>query len=264
MMTDIQAHLDWFEDFVAQHRQAAPLQSEHIDLKRDHTLRVLDEARRISLEQDPDPPLHTLVELGALYHDIGRFPQLVRFGTFQDAESVNHGLLGFKTLRDLAVLEGFSRQDRRTVLQAVNLHNRASVLNGLPHDLDLVLRVIRDADKLDVISVLLSRFDPDQSEDGVVTLGLRHDPGRYSSEAMNQALQGSMVRYEGMVWVNDFRLLLCSWVYDLNFELSRTLFLERGYVQELIRGLPAARDVSRLEARLMTELESGAKQAFQG
>jgi len=249
---------------VAEHRQSAPLQSEHIDLKRDHTLRVLDQARQISLEQDLNPSLHARVELGALYHDIGRFPQLVRFGTFQDNESVNHGLLGFKTLRARAVLEDLSRPERRTVLQAVNLHNRVSVLSGLPHDLGLLLRVIRDADKLDVISVLLSRFNPDQSEDGVVTLGLKHDPGRYSTEAMGQALQGRMVRYEGMVWVNDFRLLLCSWVFDLNFELSRALFLERGYVQDLIRGLPATRDVSRLEARLMTELEAGANQAFQG
>ncbi len=256
-MIDMQAHLDWFEHYVNRYREMASKQADNIDLKIDHTHRVLKEARQISLSLNVNTAGHSLVELGALYHDIGRFPQLIRFGTFQDRESVNHGLLGFKTLRTEAVLDSLSRHERRTVLQAVNLHNRARVPAGLPRDLDLVLRVVRDADKLDVISVLLSRFDPDAEIDPVVTLGLRHDSGRFSSKVLEQALQGRIVNYQDMVWVNDFRLLLCSWVYDLNFDLSRTRFLERGYVRALIGGLPQNEHVSRLKARLMAHLKSG-------
>lgn len=256
-MIELQAHLDWFERFTARYNGMDPGQADNVQLKIDHTLRVLQEARQISLSLDLSPAVRGLVELAALYHDIGRFPQLIRFGTFQDSESVNHGLLGFKTLRSEGVLEGLSRQERATVLQAVNLHNRASVPEGLPRGLDLVLRVIRDADKLDVISVLLSRFDPGTDHDGMVTLGLKHDSGSYSGKALDQVLQGRIVQYRDMVWVNDFRLLLCSWVYDLNFDLSRARFLERGYIESLIGQMPGTEEIDNLKTRLMGELGSG-------
>ena len=47
-----------------------------------------------------------------------------------------------------------------------------------------------------------------------------------------------MVNYQEMVWVNDFKLLLCSWVYDLNYRVSRAVVRERGYLEELLGYLP--------------------------
>jgi len=30
-----------------------------------------------------------------------------------------------------------------------------------------------------------------------------------------------------MIWINDFKLLLCSWIYDLNFPVSRQIVQEK-------------------------------------
>jgi hypothetical protein len=60
----------------------------------------------------------------------------------------------------------------------------------------------------------------------------------YNEDLVQQILDGELGDYALMRTLNDFRLLLCSWVYDLNFPATRKAVLERGYLDELLSGLP--------------------------
>ncbi len=248
------AALERFEDYVSRFEQTAPEIQTNIELKKAHTLRVVAEAQNIIADLGLEPDEARPVEMAALFHDIGRFPQFARYGTFQDRMSVNHGLLGYKELRKNQLLPKLSRADTKRILLTVLMHNRAQMVPGLPPGLDRMLRIVRDADKLDVIAVLLKHFDLEQPSNASLTLGLPDNPATISPAALAQVRSGQMVRYEQMRCLNDFKLLLLSWVYDLNFRHTRKEFLERGYVRQLIGTLPESFDIERLEQQLLKDL----------
>jgi len=240
------------------HLELAPDEAENLALKYEHSLRVLDEAVRITATLGPaqglSPALERLVLLAALFHDLGRFPQLVRYGTFNDRESANHGALGARALVRLGLPRGQDPAGTRLVRACVALHNRMELPPRLPADLGLALRVVRDADKLDILPVVLAHLRPGAGND-VVTLGLSRDPEAWSPALLERLLARRPGVYEDMRSVNDFRLLLLSWVYGMHFEVSRRALLERGHLRELTAGLPDAAPLRGLYDRLRADLE---------
>ena len=68
----------------------------NIKLKIEHTYRVAGIAERIARSGDIDMDEYSVdfCWLLGMLHDIGRFEQFTRYGTFKDAESVDHAELG--------------------------------------------------------------------------------------------------------------------------------------------------------------------------
>ncbi len=252
---DLNSYRLWFDSFVNSYCQEDPKDQEAILLKKDHSLRVLHEARQIMLSLDPtDKYLYHLVSIASLFHDIGRFPQYDQYKTFNDRISVNHGLLGYKVLRQQDILEGLSQEARKLILLSVLMHNRSRLPAGLPSNLRLILQVVRDADKLDIIPVVLPHFQQFSPDNGIVTLGLPHEPKRYSQAVIDQVLAKTMVDYRTMRWLNDFILLMCSWIYDVNFPYTCQAVLERGYMESLLNCLPQTEDILAVREQIRTDL----------
>lgn len=253
----IGGHLAAFDACYRRHLAEAPEHADNMRLKRDHCLRVLDEARAITAalgpHRAPDAGLVRTIHLAALYHDVGRFEQLRRYGTFDDSRSESHGALGVRAIRHCALLDAEPARAARVVRAVVALHNRRDVPAGLPSDVALALDVVRDADKLDILTVMLGQFRSGR-ENKVVTLGMEAAPDKYTSELLDDLWAGRPGRYEAMRYENDFRMLLLSWVFGMNFAASRRAFLERGHVRALVgmlpRGGPFAGLADYLEARL--------------
>jgi len=251
MLPTMENPLAWFESYVHGFLGFGPRHDANIELKREHSRRVLQEAEGIAASLELPERLSRVVGLAALFHDIGRFPQYLRYRSFDDRRTVNHGLLGFRTLRVQKVLEGLAPKDRATVLQAVYWHNRPHIPEGLPGDLDLTVRILRDADKLDIYRVIQGHLTTDGSTDETVTLGLEDEPDKYTPVIVHRILAGRRVHYEQMRWLNDFALLLCSWVFDLNFAATRKALWERGHIPALCSILPANPELKRMEDMLL-------------
>ncbi|MFO7801340.1 MAG: HD domain-containing protein [Desulfovermiculus sp.] len=227
----------------------------HIRLKLDHSLRVWEGVQHIAALEKMATETRRLAEIGAVYHDVGRFPQYRRYRTFQDSLSENHGRLGFVTLRTSDLLQGLPRTEARNVLRCVFMHNRPTIPPGLPRGLHAVLSLVRDADKLDIIGVISTHLVHHGGGDQVLTLGLTDDPRRYSPRIAQQVLHRSLVNYQDMVWVNDFKLLLCSWVFGLNYSATLDLIRQRGEVQELLDSLPQDGHIAELKEQVLTALK---------
>ena len=75
-----------------------------IKLKIDHTYRVADIAERIGDSVGADSDFSWFL---GLLHDIGRFEQLTQYGTFKDADSVDHAELGADMLFTDGLIESF-------------------------------------------------------------------------------------------------------------------------------------------------------------
>jgi hypothetical protein len=244
------------QEFVARNFAEAETEHQaHIDLKLAHSFRVWANVQQISAQEDVEPEISGLAEISALYHDVGRFPQYKKYRTFNDSTSENHGLLGFQTLRQTDLLSGLGAKESRIVLQSVFLHNRAVVPSGVPEVLQTVVSLIRDADKLDIVRVIAGHLLDEEGEDGVLTLGLVNDSGRYSARILEQVQQGDLVNYQDMFWVNDFKLLLCSWVFALNYQATRRIMRQRGEIARLVDSLPPRSETAELKTRLLKALE---------
>lgn len=254
MTYDLKQHLKWFDTYSQGFAQGTSEDLKNISIKRDHSLRVLHNAVEISASLKLDGVLAQLTHLAALFHDVGRFPQYERFRTFNDRNSANHAALSVDVLRETDALDKLAAEHRRLVLGAIFLHNRQSIPAGLPPKLGVMTRIVRDADKLDIFRVLISHFSPNSPANGVVTLDLKPHPTAYTEKIFQSVRSGKIGKYEEMVWINDLKLLLCSWVYDLNFPISRQMVLEAGYVDTVFGSLPNAPEFIALREQLKEEL----------
>ncbi len=79
-----------------------------IKLKYDHTLRVAELCGRIARSLALPEDGIDLAWLLGLLHDIGRFEQVRRYDTFNDAATVNHAALGVEVLFEPRAAEGAS------------------------------------------------------------------------------------------------------------------------------------------------------------
>lgn len=225
---------------------------EHIVLKRDHSLRVHALASRIVAGENlPRPELHGAA---ALLHDIGRFSQFERFGTYRDDQSVDHGDEGAEVLRHGGFLDAFGAEERTCVIDTVRLHNKRELPDGLDSMTRSLCCVVRDADKLDIVPVVLSKMLPGGPRDAVVTLGLPDDPEVWTESVVGVVARGESPSYMQLRVVNDFKLLLASWGPGLEFRTSRRLFARRGYLDRLFDLLPRDGRLAALKTDLAKRL----------
>lgn len=243
-------HVEWFESHVRSYLTGDAEDDGHIALKKEHSLKVLAEARAITPELGLPRDLELAAHLAALYHDAGRFPQYRAYKTFKDAVSANHAHLGVRSLRASNALAVVEPGMRGLVLGVVVMHNRRSLPNGISPELDTVARVVRDSDKLDIIRIMLEYLRPGGKRSEVVVLHVADEPDRYTREIVEQIRRGSIGDYGLMRYQNDFKLLLLSWVFDLSFRPSRRAFLERGHAAELFGLLPRTPELTALQDRI--------------
>jgi hypothetical protein len=111
-------------------------------------------------------------ETAALFHDIGRFEQLVRYGTFSDHHSVNHAELGVSVLESEGVLAGLQPEDRDGLGRVIRNHNRFAISEGESGFHLAQSRLLRDADKLDIFRILIDFYRNGGGENSTVALGL--------------------------------------------------------------------------------------------
>lgn len=197
-----------------------------------------------------------IVHIAALLHDVGRFPQYNDYRTYNDRESVNHAQLGVQVLRGADILDNLSSEHRRLVLATVFLHNRATPLSGLASNLSLMVQIIQDADKLDIIPTVIANLSPGAPAKRVVSLGLSANGDRYSQAVYKRIAMHRPVDMSEMVWLNDFKLMLLGWLPALNFSVSRKVVLKRRYVEDLIASLPPHPELIALGERVRSDLLS--------
>ncbi|WP_051307021.1 HD domain-containing protein [Desulfomicrobium escambiense] len=225
---------------------------EHIVLKRDHSLRVHALAARIVAGEGLAPALPYLA--ASLLHDIGRFPQFERFGTYRDDESVDHGDEGASFLDESGLLDCFAGRERDCIVQAVRMHNKREIPEGMDPLARSICDVVRDADKLDIVPVVLSKMQAAGPRDPVVTLGLADEPTAWTPSVLETVAAGGNPSYKDLRCMNDFALLLASWGPVLVHRSSRRIFAGRGYLDRLFVLLPSDPGIGALRADLARRL----------
>lgn len=244
----------WFDTYTQSFLTGDPSKDSPLILKIDHTDRVCSNICILGRALGLSDSHLRLAETVGLLHDVGRFEQLRRFGTFDDRQSVNHAALGIEVLKKNAVLENLEADEQAMVMDAVRFHNAPELPNRrLPANL-LFMHLIRDADKLDIWKLFADYFRADQPPDPTIVQHLPDHPSW--EEAIIEAItQKRMARFQDMKSLNDFKLLQLSWVFDLNFQETSIQAKKRGDLTTIATSLPDAPAVQRAVDATMQRLD---------
>ena len=231
----------WFTEYVSHFYSQEHDQEKKwaIKLKDEHSQRVREEVIVISHRLNLPERDIVLAEVLGLFHDIGRFYQYRKYGTFRDDLSENHAELGVKEISDAPILSTLSYEEKEIIKKGILYHN----LHKLPEDEEprclFFCKLLRDADKLDIWKVVIDYYQNEQDHNPHVALelGLLDTPG--CSQEILDDLYSRQTSSAGCVKnLNDYKLLQIGWVYDINFSPTFQEIKNREYLQKIARRLP--------------------------
>jgi putative nucleotidyltransferase with HDIG domain len=230
----------WFCDYTRPFLNGDPDHRFAIQLKIDHTERVCQEASDLARALGLSQKDRMLAEIIALFHDIGRFKQYKKYQTFRDCDSENHAKLGVRELIRNGVLAGFSSGERRDITRAIAFHNAALLPTCTNDTTGTLMRLIRDADKLDIWRIVCGRLRRNEVDaphpNGPLWSHQSDVP--CSPKVLESYRTRRFVYLEDVRHLNDYKLLAISWIYDLNFACTLKTVASRGHIETITAGLP--------------------------
>jgi hypothetical protein len=230
-----------FRDFTDGYRVNGALHPLH-QLKLEHTVRVAADARAIAAGMNWTQEEVCLAEAVGLFHDIARFPQFQRYHSFSDYETVDHGDLGVQTLEKEGLLEGVDAEPRSLILHSVKYHNKKDLPRVLTAHEEKHLRLIRDADRLDIFFVCWDSIRTgDVHNHPEIMLGTDFN-GPPTDSVLDQFERGEAIDYRGMKSMADRFVLQLSWIHDLSYDSTKRLVRDRRILEKFIGILPVKSD----------------------
>ena len=242
-------------DWLLAHIQSFAIPDEttrrHFDLKRTHSLKVAEEIDRLGRALGlPSRPLLIARVIGLL-HDAGRFEQYDRYRTYNDAASMDHGALGVAIVSSNGLLAAFDGSEAQTIAQAILHHNKLTLPEDLSAEALFFLKLIRDADKLDIFRVIMENMAAaDQALFKVLMPG-----NEDASEALVEILmRGGSVNYQLARNATDRLLMHVGWVFDINFRPTLRAIADRGYLETIAAALPPTPRVTQIITKACNHL----------
>lgn len=230
---------------------------EKIKLKIDHTYRVAGLCQRIAESLGLSEPDVDIAWLLGMLHDIGRFEQIRRFGTFNDVQSVDHAEFGADLLFKEGLIRKFAEgyyeecelaepenqedeqiiknnehhnKDTGLLEMAIRQHNKYRVKEDLTERQRMFCDILRDADKVDIFKVnadipmeIIYDVTTEELKNGVITKEVLES--FYKKETVLKSVRRSAV---------DHIVGHISLLFELVYKESYRQAKEQGYVYKLL------------------------------
>jgi len=241
-LQDYRPLFKWFASYIEGFRNAGGALPGPLEFKRVHSARVAGNAALIAAGLELDAEESALARAAGLLHDAGRFNQFKLYASFKDASSLDHGQEGRRVLETEAasLFPGADARDR--LLCAVQYHNRKAeeLPAGLPPGHDSLLKLVRDADKIDILEELVDSVEKDgfrRLHAMVPDIKLTKDltPG-----VLEAAARGETLAIKDLFTLADILVMAAGWFNDLNYTPARRLAADRGFLRRIRAQLTGA------------------------
>ena len=230
---------------------------EKIKLKIDHTYRVAGLCQSIAKSLNLSEADVDIAWLLGMLHDIGRFEQIRRFGTFSDADSVDHAEFGADLLFKEGLIRKFAEgyyeeyelassgneeaeqiiknnehhnKDTGLLELAIRQHNKYRVKEDLTERQRMFCDILRDADKVDIFKVnadipmeIIYDVTTEELKSGVISKEVLES--FYKRETVLKSVRKSAV---------DHIVGHISLLFELVYKESYRQAKEQGYVYKLL------------------------------
>ncbi len=212
-----------FEEFYQQYDSSNPKIKERYL----HTYRVVDRIEELAISLHLTEEEIELAELIALLHDIGRFEQLSIYHTVNDRKSLDHGEYGVKILFEDGLIEKFKIPEEYYPIIKISIFNHNKMeLTGIKNKKEeLFAKMIKDADKLDIIYLLIENNElPTTNEEVTPT-------------CRELFFQHQMIPYRELKTDSDHLLIYLGYVYELYFSNSFRYLEETKLYEKMAKEL---------------------------
>ncbi len=228
----------WFDGYVEPFLRRDDAFRRNIEIKQEHTRRVCMEIVDLATSVGLGAEDIAFSEALALLHDVGRFEQFDRYGTFSDQKSENHAQLGIRILEENHVLDRLAPTKRDLFYRCIGNHNRLRLPKNETERCLFFSRLLRDADKLDIWRVVTDyHATSGRLRNPALELDLPRSP-KISDKIADAVLACRLADIRDLQTYNDFKVLQMSWVFDLNFPRTFQLVDTRKYLEKTADSLP--------------------------
>ena len=245
----------WFDEYTRSFLSGDAEFDSPLTLKIDHTARVRENIRQLANSLSLDKEKLHIAEAIALFHDVGRFEQYRCYQTFNDSQSVNHAKKGVDVLTEFKVLESLPDIEQALIIDAIRFHNVPSLPDNNGSDAILFMRLIRDADKLDIWRVFAEYFQFDKPHNPAIVQHFVDEPS-WETKIIDDILGKRTARFKYIRTIIDYKLFQLSWVFGLHFAASAVLARERGHLAAIAGTLPVNDNIQRAVSAAMAALET--------
>lgn len=227
-MIDINNAKKVFQDYVSNYDPT----NGRIKLKIDHILRVSEICKNIAISLNLTEEEIKVAELIGLFHDLGRFEQVRLFNTYNDKVcGIDHADFSNKVLFENNFIRKFIEDDKydEIIKIAIFNHNKLNIEPNLSEKELLFSKIVRDADKLDIIytSTCYEFLDVFWYDNFNVE--------KIDEQIVENFAQTKLLEYKYVKTNADQSMCFFSYIYDLYFTYSIKYLKENKYLELFVQ-----------------------------
>lgn len=205
------------------------LACEMIDLKKYHSLRVMEISTQIAKEENFTEEEIEVSTLIGLLHDIARFKQYTEYKTFKDIDSFDHGNVGVEILEQHNFLRKFIKTDKydEIIKLAIKNHNKFAIEKGLTEEQNKFCKLIRDADKIDILFIatgILWKHEREQMENSILNPNIKEN---LNNEQLIKQSKYKKIQYA------DSIIKMFGYMFDVNYKSSFKIIKNEQYIDKI-------------------------------
>ncbi len=212
------------EDEFRKYVEQFDLNEKDIVCKYYHCLRVKDLCSLIAKSENLSSEDIALAKIIGLLHDYARFYQWNEYHTFSDLKSFDHGDFAVERLFiNNEILKFWPNvKDFDEIFDAIKYHNKLKVPEVLSDHNANLCKIVRDADKLDILYTWSNGIYDIKETDEDITDEIKDD---FDNE--------TLVNYNNLKTDDDHLIQILSLVYDLNFKYSFKYLKDYALINKL-------------------------------
>ena len=215
------------EEFI-KYTEKFNLEDENIERKQQHSLRVMKISEQIATNLKLEKEKIQIATLIGLLHDIGRFKQYTEIGLGDNLEGFDHGNYGAEILFEKGIIRNFIKTDKydEIIKKSIRNHNKFVIENGLTQEELFFAKLIRDADKIDILyesTCIFYKNNERQVEKSIL-----------SEKIYDQFSKETIIKKEKNVKFIDDIVCVIAFIFDIKYKTSYEIIKEKDYINKIL------------------------------
>ena len=195
----------------------------NVKRKQQHSIRVMKIAEQIATNLKLSEEQIQLATLIGLLHDIGRFKQYTDIGLGNNLEGFDHGDYGTKLLFKEGLIRKFIETNKydEIIKKSIKNHNKFSIEAGLTQEELLFAKLIRDADKIDILYESIDIYYKNNEEE-------------VNKSVLSEKIYNEFTKKATIKKGKDDITCVIAFIYDINYKTSFEIIKEKDYINKII------------------------------